>query len=229
MEQDYKVNIIRTNRKKSISISIESNIVKLRVPKELTNNKIRNLLENKKPWILEKLRMRRLIAPIKPKVYLNGEEFLYLGRRYFLRVNFGKESFIKLMGKYFDIIVPESEKEVDVKVKKLMASWYNHRARILLTQKTLLFSKDVGVWPKSIVVKNYKSKWGSCSTNGDICYNWRIVLAPSKIVDYLVIHELCHLLEHNHSQNFWRHVSNNCFHFKESRKWLKIHGRELII
>lgn len=69
--------------------------------------------------------------------------------------------------------------------------------------------------------KDYKSRWGSCSTTGDISYNWKIVMAPHRIVDYVVVHELCHLLEHNHSAIYWRHVERIIPDFKKCGEWLK--------
>jgi predicted metal-dependent hydrolase len=78
-----------------------------------------------------------------------------------------------------------------------------------------------GVNPASVTVKNYKSRWGSCSTKGDISYNWRIILAPHSIVDYVVVHELCHMLEHNHSSKYWKHVERHVPNWRECREWLK--------
>ena len=67
------------------------------------------------------------------------------------------------------------------------------------------------------IVSDYKSKWGSCSSDGKISYNWRIIMSPHRVVDYIVIHELCHMLEYNHSKDFWRHVFNNCKDYRECR------------
>ena len=79
----------------------------------------------------------------------------------------------------------------------------------------------------SISVKDTKSRWGSCSTRGSINYNWRIVLAPKEVIEYLVCHEVSHLKHLNHSTDFWATVKELCPHCKEARRWLKIRGREL--
>lgn len=81
----------------------------------------------------------------------------------------------------------------------------------------MVFTNIIGVSPSTVSVRDYKSKWGSCSSDGKISYNWRIIMSPHRIVDYIVIHELCYMLEHNHSKDFWQHVSNNYRDYKECR------------
>ena len=98
-----------------------------------------------------------------------------------------------------------------------------------LTEKTNRYAKIIGVSPNAISVRDYKSQWGSCSRNNKISYNWRLIIAPHRVVDYVVVHELCHLLEFNHTKDYWRHVSNNFRDYKECRDWLRFNGASLII
>ena len=206
-ELNYPVNIIRTNRKKTVGISVSGNFVKLYVPKEISENKIDDILDSKKPWIISKIKDTRLLPSKVPKRYISGELFPYLGRNYSLNLGFGSENVVKLKRGHFNIFVLENEKNCDQVVKKLLFEWYLRKAKKLLVEKTIVLSEEMGVTPKTIIIKDYKSKWGSCSINGDLRYNWRIVMAPMQVVRYLVVHELCHLLEHNHSQRFWQQVS----------------------
>ena len=111
----------------------------------------------------------------------------------------------------------------------MLIAWYEKHALERLKEKTERYSKIIGVKPVSVNIKDYKSRWGSCSSNGDILYNWRIIIAPHKIIDYVVVHELCHILEHNHSKKYWRHVSNNFHNYVECQNWLKFNGRTLTI
>ena len=127
---------------------------------------------------------------------------------------------IKLSGGYLIVTVKKNEKNLKQSVKKLLEQWYQNQAERRLKQKTERLAKIVGVIPKSITVKNYKSRWGSCNTKGELTFNWRIILAPHYIVDYVVIHELCHLLEHNHSYKYWRHVENHVPNWKDCKSWL---------
>jgi len=87
----------------------------------------------------------------------------------------------------------------------------------------------MGVAPNSISVRDYKSRWGSCSSKGEISYNWRIIIAPHQIVDYVVVHELCHLKHPNHSPEYWKSVKRVNPEYKEHRQWLKEHGATWIV
>ena len=96
-----------------------------------------------------------------------------------------------------------------------------------LAEISLQKAKLIGVKIASVSVKDTKSRWGSCSTKGNINYNWRVVLAPVEVIDYLVCHEVSHLKHPNHSTDFWKTVEGLCPCYKEVRKWLKIRGKEL--
>ena len=85
----------------------------------------------------------------------------------------------------------------------------------------------VGVNPKSVGIKTFKSRWGSCHLSGDILYNWNIVIAPNRIVDYVVVHELCHLKQHDHSDKFWKLVGQVIPDYAECKEWLRVNGRAL--
>ena len=113
--------------------------------------------------------------------------------------------------------------DIDTKntIRSLLEHWYRSLAEKRLGEKTVRLAGVIGVNPASVTVKNYKSRWGSCSTKGDISYNWRIILAPHSIVDYVVVHELCHMLEHNHSSKYWKHVERHVPNWRECRQWLK--------
>lgn len=96
-----------------------------------------------------------------------------------------------------------------------------------LAEMSISTAEKIGVKIASVTVKDTKSRWGSCSTKGNINYNWRIVLAPKKVIDYLVCHEVSHLKHPNHSTAFWNMVESLCPSYKDSRNWLKTHGKEL--
>ena len=87
----------------------------------------------------------------------------------------------------------------------------------------------MGVTPDSIVARDYKSRWASCSSKGDVSYNWRIIIAPHHIVDYAVVHELCHMQHPNHSPAYWKSVKREISDYEISRQWLKVHADELVI
>lgn len=217
----FQVEVIRTDRKKSASIQLVGNLVKVRVPKSLSDKHIRELIAKRTPWIQAKFKEQSERPVPKPKEYVSGESLSYLGKNYRLKVVSGANPSIKFENG--DLVVTTSEREQQQNtVKHLLENWFKTRAEILLRAKTERFSKIIKVSPRSVFVGNYKSRWGACSSKGDITYNWKIILAPHRIVDYLVVHELCHLLEHNHSPRYWRHVERYVPDWRDCREWLKI-------
>lgn len=226
---EFPVQVIRTDRKRSASIYLEGDGVKVRVPKGLPDGRVRDLIARKSPWIRRKLKEAELTALPKPKEFVSGETFSYLGRNYRLKVLRGDTQSLKLKGGYLEARISDSSKTQEEEVRSLLVDWYRIHARERLEEKTRRYAKILQVEPNCVSVKDYKSRWGSCSTTGDISYNWRIVMAPHLIVDYVVVHELCHLLEHNHSAAYWRHVERVVPGFRECREWLKRNSNRLQI
>ena len=226
---EFPVEVIRTDRKKSASIYLDGKSIKVRVPKGLSDSLVRDLIAKKSPWIKRKLREVELTASPKHKEFVSGETFSYLGRNYRLKVLLGDTSSLKLRGGYLEASIPSSSKTREEEVRSLLLGWYRKHAQERLKEKTHRYAKILQVEPNCVSVKDYKSRWGSCSTKGDIFYNWRIIIAPHRIVDYVVVHELCHLLEHNHSVIYWRHVERIIPDFQECREWLKQNSSKLRI
>lgn len=100
-------------------------------------------------------------------------------------------------------------------------------ARDLFTGRARFWSERMGVRFNRIFIKDQRTLWGSCSAKGNLNFNWRVALAPEAVVDYLVIHELAHLLEMNHSRRFWAHVAQHCPDYKRHRRWLRENGQKL--
>lgn len=226
---EFPVEVIRTDRRRSASIYLDGEGIKVRIPKGLSDNYVRDLITRKSPWIKRKLREVELTAPPKPKEFVSGETFSYLGRNYRLKVLSGDTPSLKLKRGYLEASISGSSKTREEEVKSLLVDWYRKHAEKRLEEKTRRYAKILQVEPNRVSIKDYKSRWGSCSTTGDVSYNWRIVMAPHRIVDYVVVHELCHLLEHNHSATYWRHVERIIPDFEEYREWLKQNSKRLRI
>ena len=127
------------------------------------------------------------------------------------------------------ILSRTSIKDSDAYVRDHLCEWYKSRAEEKLREKMNRYAKVLGVTPKSFRIRNYKSRWGGCSVHGEITYNWRILMAPNRIVDYVVAHELCHLIEHNHAERYWKNVERVIPDWRECRDWLRIHGDRLVV
>ena len=219
---EFPIEVIRTNRKKSASVQVVDRQVQVIIPRALSDERIEQIVRDKTPWIRDKLRKQALLKPTKVKEHVSGEAFSYLGKNYRLKVVQGSSEAVKLtLGK---LAVGAS-----ADIKQELTSWYMQHAEKRLNEKVGRFAQVIGVAPKSVKVKNYKSRWGSCSTSGDISFHWAIIMAPHYIVDYVVVHELCHMHHHNHSPAFWQRVEKVLPNYRDCRDWLKHHGQELKI
>ncbi|MBF2754684.1 MAG: M48 family metallopeptidase [Gammaproteobacteria bacterium AqS3] len=222
---DFPLEVIRTNRKRSVAIQILGDTVRVRAPKTLSERRIHSIIAKRTAWIKRKLREQAERPALKPKEYVSGEAFQYLGRNYRLKVvktpKASTKPSIKMQQGYLVATIPETTANPQRRIKALLRDWYQVRAEQRLKEKTERLAKVVGVTPRSITVRDYKSRWGSCSVKGDISYNWQIILAPHRIIDYVVIHELCHILEHNHSPQYWKQVEKYVPDWRDCRAWLK--------
>jgi len=227
---DFPVEVIRTSRRtKTASIKIVDQRIQVIVPKDFSQDKVDSLLKKKAVWIREKLRIHSQIIPLKPKEYVSGESFAYLGKNYRLKLTESGSETLKFIGNRFVLGIGENhlDDKKDAFVKAQLECWFKKHAEKRLKEKTKRYAKILGVKPNSISVKSYKSRWGSCSTNGDISFNWKIIIAPHHIVDYVVVHELNHMIEHNHSPKFWRGVERVIPDYRECKEWLKENGEGL--
>jgi hypothetical protein len=215
---NLNIDIKKTNRKKTVSFQIEKGIVKILVPKHLDKSRIDKLIKSKSKWIKTKLSKVDQILPYRKKDYVSGEDFLYLGKHYRLKILKGKKYNIELTDKYLKITIKSHTK--DNKIKRLLKKWYFNNADNYLSELTNEISKKTGLNYRSVKVRNYKSRWGSCSSNGKIYYNWKIIMAPIRIIKYVICHELAHLKVHNHSPKFWMLLRSMYPNLDDAKTWL---------
>jgi len=224
------IKVIRTDRRKTATIKIVEGDVHVIVPQRLSQKRIEELIKQKSDWIRQKLHLQASIQPVKPKEYISGEAFSYLGKNYRLKLSEGDTEGVKLKGGRFMLAVPKT-RHGDARtqyVQAQLAQWYRDHAALRLRDKAERYAPLLGVSPNSINVKYFKARWGSCSIHGDITFNWRIIMAPHRIVDYVVVHELAHLKHHDHSPRFWQTMESVIPDYRECREWLKLHGSRLI-
>lgn len=218
--------IVRTSRRKTATVRVDEGKVSVVVPTELSDSNIEKLVTKKTRWIKEKLLLHRQSSPVTPKEYVSGESFSYLGRNYRLKVETGAAKSVRLVNGRLTVTLPSNSKSPK-NISNALTSWYRFHAERKLQEKVERYSKIVGVKPASVGIKTFKARWGSCSTRGDLVFNWKIIVAPNRIVDYVVVHELCHLKQHDHSPVFRRCVEQVLPDYLECKEWLKVNGRRL--
>lgn len=182
---------------------------------------------------LAKAADHRRINP--PKTFTPGEQFLFLGRPralgYMPTTNQVAKAFVS--GDRLIVTVPKEKwREFDGSIgwpeaRNLVRRYYESQARKILHERLTLLAQKMGLRPTKVSYRCQRTRWGSCSSSGEISLNWRLVATPPSTIDYVIIHELAHLRHPNHSADFWRLVSNFAADMKFDKKWLKDHHQQL--
>lgn len=226
--------IKRTKPKKSISIKIKyPDIVEVLSPSYVSDKEIHNLVLSKSSWIFNKLKEfeNKKIEEVNLK-FEDNSELPFLGESYILNIiksnniincklEFDKNKFIAYVPTFMSLENQNKE------LKKLFIEWLIWYGTIIVNERINIYSKKLNVSCKNFKVKEQKSTWGTCSSLGNIYINYKILLAPINIVDYVIVHELCHLREMNHSNKFWDLVQSIIPDYIIKRNWLKENGFKL--
>lgn len=217
---------IKRSKRKTISIRVrELNQLDIIAPLYCSNKDVETALFSKGHWICRQFAKLEALAanPVNTEI-AEGIAVLYLGESYILQIFSGVKTRILLTDEELLIELPSAS---DKTPEELLKKWYIDAAKRLLTERTLYWSTKIGVTVNRLSLRDQKTRWGSCSSKANINYNWRIVMAPPPIVDYLIVHELCHLRFPNHSAAYWDFVASFLPDYKVSRNWLKANGNLL--
>jgi len=219
--------IIRRPKRKTASIVIRAdNRVEVLAPSLMSADTIARFVQDKNEWITRKLHFNSEIRSVyMPKLFHHGEVFHLLGKPYTLCLQQGKRA-IKLCEHELLVSHPAAEPTTTA---RQIDRWYRQQAETHFKARSLFFAAKLGKYPQSVAIKSYKSRWGSCHHDGRIYFNWRLIMAPEWIIDYVVIHEQCHLIHLNHSSQFWALVQSIYPGHKAATSWLNIHGQTLAL
>lgn len=196
-------------------------------PTGIPEDIIRERVKSKGRWILKKLsQLRDTSLENFRRDFKEGETFLFLGNNYNLEIVKNRRKIPKVFfreGKFYletGIFDP-------VKMRKAMEKWYREKADRIINERVGLYIEKIGKRPQDVKVKEQKRRWGSCAAKSKLYFNWRIIMAPGGIIDYVVVHEMSHLVHANHSKKFWQKVESVLPDYKKRRKWLKDNGIKL--
>lgn len=225
-----------SNARRTISVSINANVeVIVAAPAYVSQKMIFDFLKEKSQWIYERLKEAQAKKNILDrKKYAHGEEFLFLGKKFPIRVDeiSIKRPNIKFDGTQWIVHLPVnlSEKDQASILEQKMVQWYRAEAKEVLGGRIFHYSRIMGMEPLRIEVRTQKRIWGNCDPRSrTIHLNWQVILSPLDVIDYIVVHELCHLKVPNHSQKFWTSVEKILPHYKLQKKWLKNHSLEMLL
>ena len=194
-------------------------------PNGLSEDYIMKKVRSKGAWILKKIAEFAEIGflPLR-KQFIAGELFLFLGNNYKLKLLLNKNISrpkVEIFENNILIVSPSEEQEI---LRKAIQKWYKNEAEKLILKKVEYFRKIIMADPAKIKIKEQKRRWGSCSSKGNIYFNWRIIMAPDQVIDYIVVHEIAHLIHRNHSSVFYKLIESILPDYKKRRKWLKDYG-----
>lgn len=193
--------VVFTNRKTlGITVTPELNVL-VKAPIDSSIDNIKEKLVKKAPWIIKQ---QSFFLSFHPKTterkFISGETHLYLGRQYLLKVVIDNSESVKLKGKFIEVKTTNKSK-----AKQLVNAWYLNQARskfISIAQQLIDNFKKHKVEPTSIILREMPTRWGSCTAKGKIILNPELIKAPKGCIEYVIIHELCHLIHHDHTQKF---------------------------
>lgn len=199
---------IQYGNRKRLAIQIEpSGFVIVKAPKNTSEDTILNAVQQKSKWILNKL---ELISEVKKvigqKEYQSEGNFFYLGKKHLLHE-----------------LIDTSDLTEEV-LKTKLKKFYMDSCKKIILERIKIYEKQLGVKPKSIDIVDSKTYWGSCHSNKKITFNYRLAMAPSEVIDYVIIHELCHLIHMNHDRSFWRCVGSVVPDYKKRQQYLRTYG-----
>jgi len=216
----------------TIGLALDQSMeLEVTAPPTASEADIEEALYDKKDWILRTLAgLAEQERPPSEKEFLSGEKLPYNGRRYRLQVSHEECSSPSLSfdGSTFDLRVPD-HLEGGTRYKAIrseVVNWYEEQARDRFPPRVEKHSSKLDVTPDNVVIANLDAKWGEYQ-DGVIRLNWRLLLAPTDIQDYVVVHELVHSIHENHSEQFWNTVGTLVPDYEERRKWLRINGNQL--
>lgn len=201
--------IIRSVRKTmSLHISSQGELV-VKAPFFIPEKLINLFIKEKENWIFKTMQK---VKKVQNKTYQEGEEFLYLGDKYKLHIGNYKDISINGSLNFPNFMMFRAQKE--------LTNWYIKEAKKLITSQVDYFSKKMGTKYKNIRFSDTSSKWGTCFPDNSLQFNWRLIMAPLMVLNYVVIHELAHTVEKNHGSRFWAKVDLYTPAYKQHRKWL---------
>lgn len=229
--------IVKTRRKKSIGIKSNAQSLELHVPQHLSDRALRKVLDSHIGWITQRVNGFRVSKPSLFEFQI-GDKVLFQGEPYTFSIQTPedlKNIRIECVSEQFRVTAPikrwmkfESIETQQAWLKSHLQNWFKQQAQDYFAKHLPIYASQIGVTAKAIQVKSYKSRWGSCYPDGRIQFNWRLLQAPTWVIDYVIVHELCHLQHANHSAAFWNLVEKHYPQTQQAKKWLKENQSTLI-
>ena len=223
MELTYIIQKSAKRRKLTITVERDRSVV-VHAPEGTSDEKIEQAVASKRQWIYEKIGhpQKYQDLPHPPgKELVSGESALYLGRQYRIKVVKTGLAEIQFAQRF---LIPAAQTS---KRAEALREWYIGKAKEKIVPRVKQHARQLGVDVAGVKIVDSRYRWGSCTLNNNVNFNWRLIKAPMFVIDYVIVHELAHLIEANHTPRFWNIVRAQAPTMEKAKAWLKEHGQLL--
>ena len=227
--RDIEYQLLPGTDRQTTDIVIErSGVITVRPPLRMTPEQVDDTVFSKRMWIYRNLaEWRDLNATHVTREWVSGESFLYLGSSYRLQLVAQQDEPLKLKDGRFCLLRAVVENGGNESAHMAFEAFYKEKGLPRLQKRVAHFATKVGVSAGEIQIKDLGYRWASCLKNGDLHFHWKCLMAPLTVIDYIIVHELCHLHHRDHSEAFWNEVDKVLPNYRERKDWLRMRGAEL--
>lgn len=217
---DYQIK--RNSKRKHLGLFVENQKVEVRAPQWASEAEIKQWVISKEAWVLKQLRNQHLQASEKPDIRNNGS-ILFFGQYRPIQIILGRSGVFENGEALLISHQPQHNPQ------RILENWLKQEAGLYIKERCQELADKMGLLQaiRRITLRKTKSKWGHCTASGQLQFNWLIIMAPTEVIDYLLIHELCHLVHMNHSSDFWQLVNQYCPDYKQHKSWLMKNGHKI--
>lgn len=223
---DLTFEVRRSSGRKTLEITVDrGGALSICAPPGVEKVRMADFVREKQFWLYTKLAEKEARQqPVGGKELVSGEGFPYLGRSYRLLLVDDQDLPLKLEAGRFKL-----RRALAQEGREQFVRWYSEHARPWLRQRTKGWASRMGAEPAGVEVRDLGFRWGSCTQAGNINFHWATILLPVSVVDYVIVHELAHLVEPNHTPEFWLRVGRALPEYEQSKTWLAEHGGQHVV
>lgn len=222
--------LVRSSRRKTLALQVKQGKVTVRAPVFLSEKQISVFVDEKSSWLKLKIKQQNLQTQVE-NTQFNHDDFIWvLGDKKRLQISFQqkpqiinlKDEIQVVLNNRSSALINDKRKQAS-KTKQQLELWFKEQATAYIDIRLVELSDHCQLFPTSYMIKKYKARWGSCNNRGKLSFNYLLMMTPTWVIDYVIVHELCHLKHLNHSTKFWQLVAKNCPNYLQAKAWLKVH------
>lgn len=226
--QDIEFTLIRSDRKTADIVIERSGDVIVRAPNGIDDEKVREAVADRALWVHRSLtEWEDLNSSRRHRPLVQGQGFAYLGRSYRLKFIEDSDTLLRLKNGRWELSEAFVAREGEAAARKAFRDFYATKGMQIFTERVRQLAPCVGVEPGQVAVKELGYHWASCGGGGALNFHWKTLMAPQAVIDYIVVHELCHLRHRDHSDAFWNEVDKVMPCYRERKEWLRQNGAAL--